>query len=82
MTPNDPGLIFHLITFVEGVKLLHIHKLHVNATYSEGRDAFFGENNHIDPTDHITTPDPTIFCASVVVKVPVILIKFNDNQSS
>ena len=25
VTQNDPGLIFKVITFVEGVKLMHIH---------------------------------------------------------
>ena len=24
--PNDPGLIFKVINFVEGVKLMHIHE--------------------------------------------------------
>ena len=40
VTPNDPGLIFRTITFVEGVKLIHVRKWCVNATYSEGLDAF------------------------------------------
>ena len=40
VTPNDPGLIFRTITFVEGVKIMHVHKSRVNATYSEELDAF------------------------------------------
>ena len=31
VTPNDPGHFFRTITFVEGVKLLHMYKSRVNA---------------------------------------------------
>ena len=55
LTPNDPGLIFRTINFVEGVKVLHMHKSHVDATYSVGLDAFFGENDHLTP---LTPNDP------------------------
>ena len=37
MTSDD---FFRTIPFVEGIKLVHVHKLRVNATYSEGLDAF------------------------------------------
>ena len=40
VTPNDPGRIFRTITFVEGLKLMHVRKFRVNDTYSEGLDAF------------------------------------------
>ena len=37
MTPDD---IFRTITFVEGVKLMHMYKSHFNAMYSVGLDTF------------------------------------------
>ena len=40
VTPNDPGWIFNVITFVEGVKLMHMHKSCVNATYSVWVETF------------------------------------------
>ena len=40
VTPNDPGQIFNVITFVEGVKLIHMHESCINATHSVGLDAF------------------------------------------
>ena len=55
VTPNEPGLIFRTITFVEVVKLMHVRKSCVNATYSEGLDAFFGENDLLTP---VTPNDP------------------------
>ena len=30
---------------------MHVRKLRVNATHSEGLDAFFGENDLFDPLD-------------------------------
>ena len=50
VTPNDPGLIFRVITFVEEVKLMHVHKSRVYATYSEGLDAFLVKMT-FDPCD-------------------------------
>ena len=38
VTPNDPGRIFRTITFVEGVKLMHMHES--PEAYSVGLDAF------------------------------------------
>ena len=38
--PNDPGQFFNVITFVEGVKLMHMHESRINATHSVGLDAF------------------------------------------
>ena len=35
-----PDNFFRIITFVEGVKLLHLHNSRVSATKSEGLDAF------------------------------------------
>ena len=40
VTPNYPGQIFNVITFVEGVKLMHMHESCISATYSVGLDAF------------------------------------------
>ena len=40
----------------------------------------FGENDLFDPSDPIVTSDPTIVCAWVVVKVPVTVSKFGQNQ--
>ena len=40
----------------------------------------FGANDLFDPSDPMVTPDPTIFCAWVVVKVPVIVTKFGQNR--
>ena len=40
VTPNDPGQFFDVITFVEGVKLMHMHESRINATHSVGLDAF------------------------------------------
>ena len=40
VTPNDPGYFFNVITFVEGVKLMHMHESRINATHSVGLDAF------------------------------------------
>ena len=45
VTPNDPGRFFRTITFVEGVKLMHMHKSRINAMYSEGLDAFLVKMN-------------------------------------
>ena len=39
---------------------MHMHKSRVNATYSVGLDAFFGENDLFDPSDPIVTSDPII----------------------
>ena len=39
-----------------------------------------GENYLFDPSDPVVTPDPTIFCVGVVVKVPVTLTKFGQNR--
>ena len=41
VTPNDPWWIFRTITFVEGVKLMHMHKSRINAKYFVGLDAFW-----------------------------------------
>ena len=35
-----PDIFFNVITFVEGVKLIHMHESRINATYSVGLDAF------------------------------------------
>ena len=40
VTPNDPGWSLNVITFIEGVKLIHMNKLRVNATYFVGLDIF------------------------------------------
>ena len=32
VTPNDPRWNFEIVTFVEGLKLYHIHKSHDHAT--------------------------------------------------
>ena len=40
VTQNDPVWFFNVITFVEGVKVLHMHKSRVNAMHSIGLDAF------------------------------------------
>ena len=50
VTPNDPGWIFRTIIFVEGIKFMHVRKLRVNATYSEGLDAFWWKWT-FDPRD-------------------------------
>ena len=49
VTPSDPALIFNVITFVEGVKLIHMHKSRVNATYSVGLDAFLVKMTFLTP---------------------------------
>ena len=49
VTPNDPELFFKTITFVEGVKLMHMHKSGVNATYSVGLDAFLVKMTFLTP---------------------------------
>ena len=63
VTPYDPGQFFNVITFVEGVKLMHMHESCISATRSGGLDAFFGENDFFDPSDPIVTSDPIINCA-------------------
>ena len=59
-----------------------IHKLHVNARYSVGLDAFLVKMTFFDPSDPIMTSDPTIVCAWVAGKVPVTVTKFGQNQMS
>ena len=39
VTPNVPGWIFMTITFVEGIKLMHMHKSRVHTTYFVGLHA-------------------------------------------
>ena len=41
-----------------------MHTSRVNATYSVVLDAFFGENDLYDPSDHMVTFDPFIVCVS------------------
>ena len=55
VTPNDPRQFFNVITFVEGVKVMHMHESCINATHSVGLDAFFGENDLLTP---VTPNDP------------------------
>ena len=38
--PKWPRTIFNVITFEEGVKLMHMHESRINATHSVGLDAF------------------------------------------
>ena len=45
MTPDE----FLTITFVEGVKLMHMHKSRVNAMYSVGLDAFLVKMTFLTP---------------------------------
>ena len=53
VTPNDPGqifnVIFNVITFIEGVKLMHMHELCINATHSVGLDAFLVKITFVTP---------------------------------
>ena len=75
VTPNDPWWIFRTITFVEGVKLMHMHKSRINAKYFVGLDAFLVKMTFLTPM----TSDPIIVCAWVVVNIPVTVTKFGQN---
>ena len=48
----DPGWIFNVITYVEGVKVMHMHKSRVNATQSVGLDAFLVKMTFLTPVTH------------------------------
>ena len=82
MTPSDPGWIFNVITFVEGVKVMHMHKSRVKCYAFCRTWCLFGENDLFDPSDPIMTSDPIIVCAWVVVQVSVTVTKFGQNQMS
>ena len=56
LTPKSK---FEPISCVEGVKLMHMHKSRVNATYFVELDSF---NDFFDPSDPIVTSDPIIVC--------------------
>ena len=43
-------MLFRTISFVEGIKVLHMHTSHVNDTYSVGLDAFWWKLP-VDPCD-------------------------------
>ena len=46
MTPDE---FFRTITFVEGVKLMHMHKSRIDAKYSVGLDAFLVKMTFLTP---------------------------------
>ena len=50
------GEFFRIKPFLEGIKLMHLHKLRVNATHSEGLDAFLVKMTFWPPWAQMT-PD-------------------------
>ena len=47
--PTWPQMNFNVITFCEGVKLMHMHRSRVNTAYSAGLDAFWVKITFLTP---------------------------------
>ena len=57
MTPDE---FLGVITFVEGVKLMHIHESRDHTTVICRRSSIFAENDLFDPCDPYVTFDPIL----------------------